>query len=317
MKNILYILSLLLIVLSSCEKELEIKTSEDENKIVINSIVNPDSLFRAEITKTFSPYEKIIVQELENAQVAVYENDAFIENLSYHKSPDDSLGRFTGTFRPEIGSRYRIEVNEPNLGKARAEANIPARVNISQEKAVKIKWGEDNLTSIRFNFSFVLEDPVDEDHYFMTIEFPVFHVDTITRDTSFFEFQYCEIETGSLPLHQLYVCNGLIFNDKSFNGTNHIISGSATTYVHAFSENTHDVDWDDRDKTFYVDFSKMYIRFHHINYELYQFYSSHAKKLASENDLYSEPIPVYSNIENGYGIFGGENINLRQIVVEF
>jgi hypothetical protein len=30
--------------------------------------------------------------------------------------------------------------------------------------------------------------------------------------------------------------------------------------------------------------------------------------LKNENNIYSEPAPVYSNVENGTGIFGGEYV---------
>ena len=220
-----------------------------------------------------------------------------------------------GTFTPETGKLYRIEVIDSDLGSAEAESDVPKQVNISNAKAVKIEWGQENYTSYRFNFSFVIEDPKTEDYYYMIIKFPVYHIDTLTYDTTFVEFQYCEIETGDLPLHQLYKYNGLIFTDKAFNGTNHLVSGSATTYQDPFSESTSGLPWDVRNKCYFVDFSKIYITVSHINKELYRFYSSHAQLLANENDLYSEPVPVYCNIKNGFGIFGSENITIKKVKV--
>jgi hypothetical protein len=39
--------------------------------------------------------------------------------------------------------------------------------------------------------------------------------------------------------------------------------------------------------------------------------------LNNENDIYSEPTPVFSNIENGIGIFGGENLNIKKIAIKY
>ena len=312
MKNI-FIISLLIVIFSSCEKELEIKTQEEENKIVINSIVNPDSLFFAEITQTFSPYANINIKDLTDAQVSVYENGNFVDYLTYHKVPGDIIGKFIGNFKPEIGKTYKIAVNSPELGNAYSETVIPGKVNLGNAKAVEIIWGEDNLTSTRFNFSFELSDPDTANYYFMTIEFPVYKIDTITLDTAFVDYQYCEIETGDLSLAQLYLRNGWIFQDKSFNGTVHQISGTATTYRHPFSDLTNNIPSEIREKMYFVDFSAMYIRLYHLSYNLYQYYSSDAERLMSKNDLYSEPLSVFSNVENGYGIFGGENISLLKV----
>ncbi len=316
MKNTLYIISILFVVLTACEKELKINTTKEENKIVINSIINTDSVFTAEVTKTFSPYNNINVEELKDAEVTVFENDIFIEKLTYNKFSYDSLGKFRGTFIPQLNKQYKIEVTTQNSDLAQAKTSIPEKVTISNTQAIEVKWGEDNLTSRRFNFSFTLNDLEGEDYYYLIIAFPVFKIDTINHDTSFLEFQYCEIETGDLPQSQLYLRNGLVFNDKAFNTTNHIVSGSATTYADAFSENTNYYSWDEREKVYYVNFNKIYIYLQHLNKELYQFYSSHAKMLKNQDDLYSEPVPVYSNIENGYGIFAGENTTLEKVNVE-
>jgi hypothetical protein len=310
-KHILFALAILG-MLASCEKEFDLKVKDTENKIVINSIFNTTEPICAEIVKSSPAMGVVEINELKNATVSLYENDAFIENLVYQKTSSDFIGKFISTTTAVVGKEYTIKVNDPDLKEAVAKSYSPAKTVIGSESVNHIQWGEDNKTSIRFYFSFVLKDIDGLDNYFMTMYLPVLYVNPTTNDTSFHAYQYAEILTGNLIESQLYIKNGLLFTDAIFNNTNYEISGTATTYNHPFG------DFDrTNEENLILDTTHLYISLHHLSYELYNFYSSHATKLDNENDIYSEPTPIFSNIENGLGIFGGENVTVKMIVVEY
>ena len=172
------------------------------------------------------------------------------------------------------------------------------------------------MTSIRFNFSFTMDDPDVENFYFITMYMDVYKIDTISHDTNFYANQYAEILTGDFPLHQKYVQNGLIFKDNSFNGTKYSVSGTATTYADPFGDFLGG-DYEPERDSLILDTTKLYICLHNLSDDLYKYHSSFAVKLQNENNLYSEPSSVYSNIENGFGIVGGENIELKNIIIEY
>ncbi len=310
-KNILLAV-ILFGMLTSCEKEFKINIEDTESKIVINSVFNTTLPISAEITKSSPPMDVIEINELKNATVSLYENNNFIENLVYQKTSSDFIGKFISTTTPVSGKEYSIKVEDPNLQKAEAKSYSPAKIVVNSESVNHIQWGEDNTTSIRFNFSFILKDLEGLDYYFTTMYLPVLYVNPTTNDTSFHAYQYAEILTGNLPESQLYVKNGLLFTDVIFNNTNYEISGTATTY--AFPAG--DFDRTDEENLI-LDTTHLNISLHHLSPELYNFYSSHATKLDNENDIYSEPTPIFSNIENGLGIFGGENITLKQVLVKY
>ncbi len=113
---------------------------------------------------------------------------------------------------------------------------------------------------------------------------------------------------------QLYTDNGLIFTDEIFNSTNHEISGTATIYSHPFGDYiTEDINEDD----LLIDTLHFDISLHHLSEELYNFYSSHATRLDNQDDIYSEPSPIFSNVMDGLGIFGGEIITVKQVDIEY
>jgi hypothetical protein len=293
-------------ILTSCETDLDIKTDDYTDRIVINSIFNNRDTLAVEVTKTFPPYGKANIEEIEKAKVSVFREGQFVEDLVYVKREQDSLGRFVASFIPEPEKNYSIEVTDSKIGKATSASYVPGRFEVTGLSAVKTEWGEDNITSMRFNFKFTLHDPEASDQYYLTIAFPVLEKNEATGEWEFFAFQYCEILTGDLPLHQLYLRNGLLFKDDAFNGTAHVVSGSATTYRKPFGD--FDIDFPPDPDKYKVDSLHMHISVHRLSPELYLFCSSYATVLKNENNIYSEPAPVYSNVENGTGIFGGEYV---------
>jgi len=290
--------------LMSCENDFVIENDEYINKIVVNSVFSNTGILSAEITKTFSPYKSVNVAELSSAKVSLFKDGTFIEDLTYSKTPHDSLGKFVSTTIPEQGRRYSIKVTDPELGTATSESSVPAPFGVSDLSAVWIKWGEYNTTSMRYNFKFTLHDRETTDYYYLTIAFPVMKKDEETGLWHFYAYQYCQIETGDLPLHQLYLRNGFLFEDKAFNNTNHVVSGTATAYREPFGD--FDFEWPADTNKIKVDSLHLHITVRKLTKELYTFYSSHATVLKNENNVYSEPTPIYSNIKNGVGVFGGE-----------
>ncbi|WP_066629943.1 DUF4249 family protein [Labilibacter marinus] len=55
------------------------------------------------------------------------------------------------------------------------------------------------------------------------------------------------------------------------------------------------------------------VELYHITEDYYRHYESTLRQVNAENDIYSEPVQVYSNVKNGHGLFGGASIS-RQII---
>ncbi len=296
--------------LFSCEKELKIELDDADRLIVANSVFTPEEVFRVEVTKSFSPFESIQIEELSNAKVSLYENGIFVEELIYSKDADDVIGNFSSTIIPTVEKTYLIEVEDPVLGKAKGSSHIPKKIATNNDEVKWILWGDDNITSARYEFSFEIEDLPEENFYFLTMSFPILKLNASTNQYDFHTYQYAEINTGNLPDNQLYVKNGLLFKDEYFNGNNHAVTGTATTYQNPFGDF-------DGSGDLMRDTSILRIELHSLSQELYNFYTSHAVLLKNQNDIYSEPTQVFTNIENGLGSFAGENITLIETEIEY
>jgi len=90
--------------------------------------------------------------------------------------------------------------------------------------------------------------------------------------------------------------NGLSFSDATFNGTNIVLNLS--TYIYSYNTNE----------------TKILIDLYSISEEYYNYLKS--KSLYEESDpAFSEPVQIFSNIENGLGIFAGASISSDSVIV--
>lgn len=317
-KNTLMKLKLITIILagllmSSCEKEFILDLPGADNIIVVNSIFNGDENLSLTLTKSMLPQQNQNVVELKNADVSLFKDGTFVEKLSYSKLPDDEVGRFYSSTIPIIGSTYKVEVETDKMGKAVSQSVLPQKVDIVSDTAVWVKWitNEDSAFTIRFYFEIEFNDPQDENFYFITASAPVYKVDAINNTRQFQALQYAEILTRDLPTHEVYVNNALLFKDVAFNATLKKITGTATmrSYPDPYIY--------DEDEPFVLDKSKLHIELHSLSKDAYKFCSSYARKIAAQDDFYSEPTVIFTNIKNGLGIFAGENITKRDILIQY
>jgi hypothetical protein len=303
---------------SSCDEEFIVEIDDTSNLIVVNSFFNGDEELSVTVTKSMPPQKNQVVVELKNAKVSLFENNNFVEELTYLKTPNDSIGRFISNTTPVIGATYRIEAETPEEDikqKVSTQSVLPERIEIVSDTAVWLKWTteKDSTFLIRFYFEITFNDPPADNYYYITAAAPVYEMDTINNTREFCFWEYAEILTGELPGHELYINNALLFKDATFNSTTKKISGTATMHSSINNFNS-DID---ENKKYFIDKSKLHIVLHSLSKDAYNFCSSYAKKIEMSDDIYSEPVVIYSNVKNGLGIFAGENISSKDIPIKY
>jgi hypothetical protein len=80
-----------------------------------------------------------------------------------------------------------------------------------------------------------------------------------------------------------------------------------------------DIDCSDYGKYVIMDINKLYLHLEVLSEETYWFYKSHAKIIRNVKDpsdlRYKEHGPVFSNVDNGYGIFGGLSKEIQYVTL--
>lgn len=93
----------------------------------------------------------------------------------------------------------------------------------------------------------------------------------------------------------------MIFNDLTFTQSNSTIEFSIKDVIKKYNETEYKN----------LEFVKVY--FYNINKSLYNYHQSLKTYDDVNNIPFAQPVQVYSNIENGFGVFSGANIQVIQL----
>lgn len=309
--NILQKITLLIstiFLFNACYKEIKLDLQEEENKIVINALFNNQEPIAATVTKSFIFYEDAKIEELKEAEVVLYENDIFKENMVYQKTTDMDIGEFRASFYPKTNTNYRIEATALEGQTATAEGIMPEGVNLSD---VKVQYGGDN----NYAFSFTLNDPLPTNYYYLKM---FFHgMDTLTNQRAASGPFVVEIPEAALPNNpQRYVRNGFIFKDDGLNGKALTISGIAKSGTPKISAPTFPGESRDYLNHIELDTDTLFIHLQTLSEDAYKFYLSNATPIQNDSDFLSESSAVYGNVDGGLGLFSGIYISEVGVKVE-
>ena len=134
MKHLLYTL-LLGVFLTSCYRKIDLDEYRTTPKIVINSVVSPDTVVMASITRTWFYPDKKPYVNLPHAHVELYINNQYIETMQWKtlnnpRNPDQPDTLFLSNTIPAEGDRIKIVASTPEYGTVTAEDIIPKKVPI-------------------------------------------------------------------------------------------------------------------------------------------------------------------------------------------
>lgn len=301
MKNFIYIFSALLF-LSSCEsliiKDLEIDDTNFEKQLVVQSFIeaNTDS-----IVAFISENESILAEVSEIKFMDDADVQLFYEGSEIAKLEQSENGRYYHFFDTpivETGS-YEIKVSNTPYEDASASSIMPEDVGIS-DLDFRYDVGQDplDMTSVS-EVSFVINDPPGKNYYTMKLEGISGGIDTLVfgMDTIFNE-QVIYVYPASTQLDPSVSMTGydgdFIINDDSFDGQTKEVKVRVS-----FSRNTSSPGYEDELK------EQLKLTFTSHSEDSFKYETSVDAYYDSRDfALFAEPVSVYTNIENGLGVFG-------------
>lgn len=117
--KILNYLIFLAIVLAACTKEIPFDEQFpfEGERIVLFAQLNPDSIVRISVSKSFATFDLLLPDELllPDARVELYEDNNLVETLIY---TDSSFFVSANELRPVPGKSYHFKVSHPELDDA-------------------------------------------------------------------------------------------------------------------------------------------------------------------------------------------------------
>ncbi len=314
--NIYFSLCIFL-VFSSCEEEITFKGSELAQKLVVNCLVAADSTLIAQVKHSTAIREsRNESNNVNDAQVKLYENAQFIGLLTLDtakvntRNPSESVINYTlKGFNATAGNSYKLEVEAPKYEPVKTHTTIPSPILIERIDTsfftVRESWGYDRNV---INFAITFNDtPTEKNFYRIVIREKIGKIGTygqnpddswyyninVWQSISYVESNDLSINPSGSSDEELFSSgtpnSSLVFNDDLFDGKKHTIT--------VFSP----YEYPQYDKK---EFNEYSVELHSISKEYYLYAKSLSLFAYNDGDPFAEPVQVYSNIENGYGIFG-------------
>ncbi len=314
-KSIFYFAAILLIpLLMACEKEIAYNHKSQSEFLVMNSYLNPDSVWSVSVTHSISIMTNIGGVFISDADVKVYENETLLETLKF----DSKRIRFYGTGKPSIGKNYKITVAKEGYSSIEATCAIEQAPEILKCTIVKNSLVGD------FNATITFKDPPGVKNFYRLV---VANVDEYSEKPEWYSDDYGN-GSGSLYSHgnSGWSGPGWIFTNYNTSITStdpNLKASSSVDFLDGVPDNIFNIFNDDLidGKEYSLTFSyrpsyspeaknTTVVYLQAITEGLHKYFKTYAAQIYySNNDFLMEPIQVYTNVKNGGGILGSYNAN--------
>ena len=277
---------LLILLTGSCTLVVDVDVPIQKPKLTVNSLFTPDSVWSVAITNSRNILDDDPFMPQTLAEVVIldeYEN--IISSLQ-----QTGFGIYRSDQKPEPGKTYSIRISSPNQNSVSARGGIPKPVSILSLTKDTIIIDKDYgphpmvVTEIRF------QDPANEINYYrfnlytkLVYEYIRHDTQETVRDTTTFLLGLSEdspeLLEGALPQH--------IISDSKFNGKE--VTLRLTPYLPYYGYTV----------------VEAAIVTHSLSEEYYKYMTTLDLQNSTDGDPFAQPVKVFNNINNGFGIFAG------------
>jgi Domain of unknown function (DUF4249) len=291
MKYIFFITATILI-LSSCERETHINIPPQIPKLVAESRQGQNVLPEARISRTRGVTDPLPLNGqpdqyvVKNAIALLYENDVLKDTLKYNNGTE----RYKATITTiQAGRTYKLVLTAPNFPGAEAISFTPVLVpinNLTFTRNVRVDADGNSQDEVKLSFT---DNGATEDYYLLRIM------------DAYGDWLYC-VNTNDKDVEKLVYedpfypddclqSDRLLLSDKNFNGATKTLifyadAGSLDQQI--ISPGTT---------------RKATVELLHINKDYYKYIRSLNSYENAVDNPFAEPVNLYSNVKNGYGLF--------------
>lgn len=304
MRRLKYIIiPLLAISIYSCETTEKIDDFPlRPSKLVANCFFSPDSVWKIQVSESLSVLDNAELSLLNNATVLLFRDSTLLDSIK----ESNSYGVYTSSLHlPVENVTYSIEVTTPKYkNPAKAEARTPKSIPI-EDVTITIRdsmfyrdyyYPDENYLhgQVEGDFGVLIDDPAGAENYY-ELKIYVYNIyqyweeDSLTFKTDRYPMSFSTDDPVAEDYNSDDFITSLLFSDQIFNGQLYELS-------------LHFNDWDATYDRYYEFELKSLSREGYLYRKTVQEYEN------SNGDPFSEPVVIYSNIENGYGIFAGYSL---------
>jgi hypothetical protein len=300
---------LLVVIFASCDFQntTEIDVPVEKEVLVANCFFTADSIWDVRVYKSRHSLaaQQIAQDRIQNASVVIMEGNLEIP-LTYSRSLYSEIPSYKSKQTASIGRSYVLKVAVPGFKTITSTSAIPEPIPILDIKS-EVTPDPDYAGSFRRNFSIRFKDPSQQRNYYsisMTFYSDPYDTWLGSRGPTYLEPTDPTTEKEYVRTGFFYdgdQIESLAFNDLNFDGNEYELKISA-------SEGP--VAGDDLIKGAPL---RYLVRLSSMSEAYYNYVVTVDLQKKAKVDPFAQPVKIFNNIENGYGIFAG----FGQSVVNF
>ncbi len=261
----------------SCELIVDVDVPFEKKQITVNSFFNPDSLWTIQLNLNRHVLDEQPFEMPDGAHAVIYQDD----------QPSDTLisignGQYqSDNGKPDVDKNYSIRISHPNHGELRAHSSVPSPAQIIS--AEMYASGSQNTT-----IKVKLQDAPAEDNFyelFADLEQEYYQNQSQTIIVSEHRLQLTSEDPAIQNDNEPY-SNTVIFKDILFNGKEVELTFKVDAYNIA-------------------NFGVINITLRTLSEDGYNYLRTARLQENTSGDPFAQPVNVYNNIQNGFGIFAG------------
>ncbi len=289
MRPFIIVTILCTVIIAACSKESRIAIPYDGDKIVLNTMIQPDSLVYIRVTgsKPVREYQNLKFPELKNAGVTMFEDGKSMPAPEWKVI--NGKGYYVSPVPARAGSQYKITVNYSGLASVAATDSTPQHPEIRDGAAQKLG------NRVRFS----LKDDGNKKNYY---RIRVYNADTVNgiitpfkRDTVKFRLDPSFNNNFADIIGNSYKGEVLLSDER--------ISGKDVLFVLQTSKQ--------------ITASYLIVEVSNLTTGAFKYLdATSVQRLEDGIDFTLDPQDIYSNVENGYGIVAGVNAGRLSFAVE-
>ena len=323
--HIIWFVLLSISIFTSCEKEIDFDGQSTESQLVLNSFITPDSTIVANVSESqFFLNNDYLFKAVENAEVSIYCNGILKETMQY-----TSNGKYVSSTKPAVGDIVKLVVKVPEKEEISGETTIyPQATIVKLDSTVTWTGAKPIIETVKTvdNGLSKTETIVVGKYRFRTIRYILTFTDAanmrnyyrlVVNQTSTFngqkrvnyDYTLDDIVSGNtkdlLPgipainetKNQFHVFTDDLINGKTY-PLSFTINDTASIYLPEYQRPL-------PKKTVEIDLQSVCNNF-------YLFLKTRSDQKTA-NQLFSEPIQIFNNINGGIGLVGSYTSNVLKI----
>ncbi len=276
------ILLFIFIATVSCEKFLDMEIPDKGRKMVLNCFFNDNDTLIVDLSKSVFILDNSNFNPIKKATVNIFENSNLVATCTEFEG-----GKYKAIgFIPQKEKKYKIEVIQEG-DTLTSISTIPSNVPFSiVDTSV---YSRDYESYFRVKLS--LNDPAGVKNYYM-INFSLENTMDLYENNE----SYIYFSSEDKVIETFYESNA-VFSDDLFNGKTKNITFDLSIY------------------DFWNDTNKLKITLYSLSEEMYLYIVSLMAQQETSFSPFAEPVIVFNNIQNGYGIFAGYSSYTDSLIV--